>query len=133
MHSLENNLLIYMHKKEVKKMVETGLSSVGKSDDISIVDERGNIRLESEAFGITLSLIKAGSDRDDVGREYSWDDSVKIDILTKGNKIGTLKLNAMQAGYLLTAFNHPEVKAELNRRIKAEREKHLAEISQIKL
>ena len=113
-------------------MVETGLSSAGKSDDMSIFDERGNIGLESEAFGISLSLIKAGSDRDDVGKEYSWDDSVKIDILTKGNKIGTLKLNAMQAGYLLTAFNHPEIKAELSRRIKAEREKHLAEISQIK-
>lgn len=105
--------------------------SVGKEE--SIADERGNIKLESEAFGISLSLIQAGSDRDDTGREYSWGESVKIGTLTKGDRIGTIKLNAMQAGYLRMALNHPEVKAELNRRIEAARTAHLSEMNQIKI
>lgn len=102
--------------------------SVGKE---SIADERGNIKLESEEFGISLSLIKAGSDRDDTGREFSWGDSIKIGILTKGNQVGTLKLNAMQVGYLRLALNHPEVKAELNKRIEAAKKEYLSKVSLI--
>ena len=87
----------------------------------SIMDEGGNIRLESKNFGISLALTRAGEGQDEAtGRRFSWDESIKISVPAKKNEIGTIKLTPLQVAWLLDTFNkNDEVSAELRRRIEA--------------
>ena len=83
----------------------------------SITDERGNVKIE--AFGLSLSLVKAGESIDETGRKFAWNDSIKLS-LPSGER---LKLNALQLSALREMLNHPEVAAELNTRKEAEKAK----------
>ena len=65
-------------------------SSAIDLDDTSITDERGNIKIE--AFGLSLSLVKAGESVDENGRKFAWKDNIKLS-LPSGER---LKLNAIQ-------------------------------------
>ena len=83
----------------------------------SIVDERGNIKIE--AFGLSLSLVKAGESVDETGRRFTWKDNIKLS-LPSGER---LKVNALQLSAIREMLNHPEVAAELNTRKEAEKAK----------
>lgn len=83
----------------------------------SITDERGNIKIE--AFGLSLSLVKAGESVDESGRKFAWSDNIKLS-LPSGER---LKVNALQLSALREMLNHPEVAAELNTRKEAEKAK----------
>ena len=91
-------------------------SSVTKPAN-SITDDRGNVKIE--AFGLTLSLTKAGESVDENGRQFSWPDNIKL-ALPSGER---LKVNALQLSALREMLNHSEVAAELNRRKDAEKAK----------
>lgn len=83
----------------------------------SITDERGNIKIE--AFGLSLSLVKAGESVDENGRRFTWKDNIKLS-LPSGER---LKVNALQLSAIREMLNHPEVAAELNTRKEAEKAK----------
>ena len=91
-------------------------SSVIKPEN-SITDDRGNVKIE--AFGLSLSLTKAGESVDETGRKFSWKEGIKLS-LPSGER---LKVNALQLSALREMLNHPEVAAELNRRKDAEKAK----------
>jgi len=80
----------------------------------SIADEKGNMKLSSLTFFIEAAVIQAGSNKDESGREFSWDRSVKVTAPGKKAPM-VLKLDASQVLWLQKFFSHPEVAAELNR------------------
>ena len=80
----------------------------------SIADEKGNMKLSSQTFSIEAAVIQAGSNKDETGREFSWDRSVKVTVPAKKGPM-VLKLDASQSLWLQKFFSHPEVSAELNR------------------
>ena len=101
-------------------------SSAIKTEN-SITDERGNVRIE--AFGLTLSLTKAGGSVDSDGRPFTWPDNIKLS-LPSGER---LKVNALQLSALREMLNHPEVAAELNRRKDAEKAKMRAALEALEV
>ena len=86
-----------------------------------VLDEKGNLKITSPSFGVSLALVKAGETKDERGRSLKWDDGIKVSVPTVGDKIGVIKLTALQAAFLRDAFNVPEIAAELKKRIEAEK------------
>ena len=100
-------------------------SSAIDLDDTSITDERGNIKIE--AFGLSLSLVKAGESVDENGRKFAWKDNIKLS-LPSGER---LKLNAIQLCAIREMLNHPEVADELYTRKEAEKARMRAALEAI--
>ena len=94
-------------------MVST-LSATETKKTQSIADEKGNMKLSSLTFSIEAAVIQAGTNKDESGREFSWDRSVKVTVPGKKAPM-VLKLDASQALWLQKFFSLPEVAAELNR------------------
>ena len=90
------------------------LSAIETKKAASIADEKGNMKLSSETFFIEASVIQAGVSKDETGREFSWERSVKV--IAPGRKGPmVLKLDASQALWLQKFFANPEIAAELNK------------------
>jgi len=85
-----------------------------------VFDDNGNLKIASPSFGVSLAIVKAGESRKEDGRLMKWSDSIKISVPTVGDKVGVIKLTALQAAFIRDAFNVPEVAAELKKRIDSE-------------
>lgn len=95
-------------------MASSSVIETKKTQTQSIADEKGNMKLASETFFIEAAVIQAGTNKDESGREFSWERSVRVIVPGKKGPM-VLKLDASQALWLQKFFSLPEVAAELNK------------------
>ncbi|MDE2522781.1 MAG: hypothetical protein O0X93_06425 [Methanocorpusculum sp.] len=96
--------------------------SSSAAENLSIRDpETGSLEVFSDRFFVGVKIYEAGEfTNEDTKEVIQFDKGIKlISVSPKGER--SMKLTALQAIFLLSAMQHPEILAELRARAKDER------------
>ena len=97
-------------------------TSLSEAENMSIRDpETGSLVVFSDRFFVGVQIYEAGEFVDEDTKELiQFDKGIKlVSVSSKGER--SMKLTALQAMFLLSAMQHPEILAELRARAKEER------------